>query len=293
MILFAVAVLLLGGFAAAYWGAGLLLNPPFMSPMSIFPEQFDLKYEKVAFRTPDGLTLSGWFMASPSGRRETLVICHGWGDNKGQILEQSLFLTRKEGFNLLYFDFRGHGESAPSPVTMGKLELRDLTAALDYLKDKRPSCAASVGLFGVSMGAAVAAMGLAGHPELKAAVLESPFADFRQVIRRWAWNHFRVPFFPLVLLTTWLAEKRSGFPDILSFSPEAFIGKSKTPVLVIAGSADLLMPPEDVRRIYERAGGPKDFLVIAGGGHGHCREAAPAEYDARVSAFLRKHLAAA
>ena len=80
------AVLLLAALWAPYWGGGLLLDPPFMSPMTIFPEQFGLEYEKVSFRTPDGLTLSGWFMASPSGRRETLVICHGCGDNKGQIL---------------------------------------------------------------------------------------------------------------------------------------------------------------------------------------------------------------
>ncbi|TBR21265.1 alpha/beta fold hydrolase [bacterium] len=281
------AVLLLAALAVSYWGAGLLLSPPFMSAMTVFPERFGAAYEKVAFLSDDGHALSGWFLASPRGRDETVVVCHGWGDNKGEILEHTLFLNRDCGYNLFYFDFRGHGESAPSPVTMGKLELVDLEAALAWAKAKRPG---PLALFGISMGAAVAAQALARHPEVAAAVLESPFARYRLVGGRWAWNHYRVPYFPLVwLLMRWL-RVRSGHADIDSYDPEEAVGAAKTPVFFIVGERDELMPPQDVRRVHDRAGGPKDCWVVPGAVHGKCRPAATTEYDARVGAFYRARL---
>jgi len=173
---------------------------------------------------------------------------------------------------------------------MGKLELLDFAAAVSYLKESRPRCAARLGVFGLSMGAAVAAMGLAAHPEFKAAVVESPFADFREVGGRWAWMKFRVPFFPVITLLMALARLRSGHSDIDTYSPENYLPKARVPLLMIAGERDELMPPEDVRRLFAAAREPKEFWLVPGAVHAKCRETAPADYDARVAAFLRTHL---
>jgi len=290
LLVLAAAALVAAGLAASYWGAGLLINPPAMSPMTYFPEQHGVPYEKVSFPTSDGLTLSGWFVPSPRGLDKTMLICHGWGDNKGEILAHTLFLNQAEGFNLLYYDFRGHGESERSLVTMGKLELLDFAAAVAYLKRSRPRCAASLGVFGLSMGAAVAAMALAAHPELKAAVVESPFADFREVGGRWAWMKFRVPFFPLITLMMIFVRHRSGHWDVDTYSPESYLPNASVPLLMIAGERDELMPPADVRRLFAAAKAPKKFWLVPGAVHAKCREAAPAEYDALVSEFLRTYL---
>ncbi len=281
------AVLLLVNFALAYYGAGMLIYPPYMSPMAFFPERYGVKYEKISFPTEDGLTLSGWFVPSPTGADKTILICHGWGDNKGEILEQTLFLSKAEGFNLFYFDFRAHGESEGKQVTMGKMELVDFAAAVDCLRKRFPRQAANLSVFGLSMGAAIAAMSLPAHPELKAAVLESPFADFREVGSRWAWHHARVPYFPIIMTLMYVARLRSGHPDLDRYSPEAYLPSAKTPVFIIAAERDGIMPPEDVRRLYDAARGPKEFWLVPGAIHAKCRQAAPADYEARVAAFLR------
>jgi len=273
-----------------YYGAGILIHPPAMSPMTFFPDRYGVAYEKISFLSPDGLRLSGWFVPSPSGRDKTLLICHGWGDNKGEILEQTLFLNRAEGFNLLYFDFRGHGESEGDKVTMGKQELLDFAGAMDYLKKSRPRCAANLGVFGLSMGAAVAAMALPDHPEIKAAVLESPFADFHEVGRRWVWHKLHIPYFPIVIAIMYMARVRSGHSDIDRYSPETYLPAAKTPVFIIAAERDSIMPPEDVRRLYSAAREPKEYWMVPGAGHAKCRETAPADYEARVAAFLRARL---
>ena len=39
------------------------------------------------------------------------------------------------------------------------------------------------------------------------------------------------------------------------------------PVLVLAGDADRIVPPEQSRRLYEAVPGPKDLVVFTGVGH--------------------------
>lgn len=40
------------------------------------------------------------------------------------------------GYNVLLFDFRGHGGSDPRPTTIGPKEVLDVRAALDWLEAK-------------------------------------------------------------------------------------------------------------------------------------------------------------
>lgn len=273
-----------------YWGAGIILYPPNMSAMTVYPEQFGLRYEKVSFETRDGLTLKGWFIPAPQGGDKTLLMCHGWGDNKGELLKKTWFLS-EAGFNLLYFDYRSHGESQGDFTTIGCLECIDFDAALDYLRAKRPEFLGRLGVFGLSMGAAVAAMSVFQHSEVKAVVLESPFTDYRRVVRQWAWNNFYLPYFPLVWITLWLLRLRVGDPKVDTYSPIKFIARlAPRPLLVISGSTDRLMPEHDVRALFAAASEPKQIWIIPEASHGKCHEVAGLEYETRVTGFLNRAL---
>lgn len=274
-----------------WWGAGIILHPPKMSAETVFPEQFGLPYEKVEFQTADGLRLRGWFLPSPAGDDRTLLMCHGWGDNKGELLAGTHFLNSQAGFNLLYFDNRSHGESEGDITTAGCLEIMDFDAAMAYLKQHRPRSLRRLGVFGLSMGAAVTAMAAHKHPEIKAAVLESPFTDFRKVVRQWAWNNLHMPYFPVMIVVLWLLPWRAGRKDASTYSPLRFIDKlAPRPLLIISGSADRLMPEADIRALYARARDPKELWIIPAAGHAKCHEAAGGEYERRVTAFFQRHL---
>jgi fermentation-respiration switch protein FrsA (DUF1100 family) len=45
------------------------------------------------------------------------------------------------------------------------------------------------------------------------------------------------------------------------------IGNLDVPLLVVAGSADSIVPPEQSRAVYEAASGPKTWLDVAGADH--------------------------
>ncbi len=280
-----------GLLAACWWGSGLIMHPPAMSPMWVFPEQFGLRYEKLSFRTADGLTLRGWFLPSPNGDKRTVIMCHGWGDNKGELLKMTYFLNESAGFNLLYFDFRSHGESDGEYTVIGALETRDFDAAVGWLRAEKPQLADRVGVFGLSMGAAVTVASMPSHPDLRCAVVESPFSDYRGVIRRWAWNHLKVPRFPLIDLSLWCLRRRVGDPTIDRFNPvEAAPRIAPRPMFFIGGERDDLMPVSDVTRVHDAAGSPKQLWIVPGALHAKCREAAGMEYDTRVTGFFQRNL---
>jgi pimeloyl-ACP methyl ester carboxylesterase len=285
-LLLAAVTLIIG-----WWGSGLILYPPKMSTLSVFPEHFGLPYEKISFQTQDGILLKGWFLPSPTGDERTVLMCHGWGDNKGELLAGTYFLNSVGGMNLLYFDNRSHGESGGEITTIGCLEVVDFRAAMAYLRRERPQCVRRLGVFGLSMGAAVAAMATPEHQEIKAVVLESPFTDYRQVVRQWAWNNLRMPYFPLMMIVLWFLRLRVGRDDVDSYSPVRFIGEvTPRPVFVISGAEDRLMPQGDVQALYAKARDPKELWLIPGATHGKCREVAGAEYDGRVLGFFAKWL---
>ncbi|MBI2384978.1 MAG: alpha/beta hydrolase [Elusimicrobia bacterium] len=292
MIWLAAAILLAAAvYALCWWGAGIILHPPAMSPMWIFPEQFGLRYEKISFHTRDGLELKGWFIPSLTGDKRTIVMCHGWGDNKGELLKQTYFLNENGGFNLMYFDFRSHGESEGEITTIGGLETIDFDAAIEWLRKAKPALADSIGVFGLSMGAAVTVASLPKHPDLRCAAVESPFSDYRTVIKRWAWNNMKLPYYPLVAITLFILRSRVKNPEIDQFNPvESAPRISPRPLLVIGGEFDRLMTPEDVKKVFDAAREPKQLWMVPKAWHAKCREAAGMEYDTRVVGFFSRNL---
>ncbi|MCM2303736.1 MAG: lysophospholipase [Elusimicrobia bacterium] len=292
MIWLAAAILLAAAvYALCWWGAGIILHPPAMSPMWIFPEQFGLRYEKVSFKTRDGLELKGWFIPSTTGDKRTILMCHGWGDNKGELLKQTYFLNENGGFNLLYFDFRSHGESEGEITTIGGLETIDFDAAVEWLRSAKPDLSDSIGVFGLSMGAAVTVASLPRHPDLRCAAVESPFSDYRTVIKRWAWNNMKLPYYPLVAITLFILRSRVKNPEIDRFNPVESAPKiAPRPLFVIGGDFDRLMTPEDVRKVFDAAREPKQLWMVPEAWHAKCREAAGMEYDTRVIGFFSRNL---
>jgi pimeloyl-ACP methyl ester carboxylesterase len=274
-----------------YWGAGVILHPPNMSRMTVFPEQFGLTHERVSFTTKDGLLLKGWWIpAEDPAERRTLLMCHGWGDNKGELLRETEFL-HGAGFNLLYFDNRSHGDSEGEVTTIGYLETIDFEAAIRFLREHKPEHFQRLGVFGFSMGAAVSSMAVPEYREIKAVVLESPFTSYRGVVRQWAWNRFRVPYFPLVWLTLIFLRLRVGTNEVDDYSPNRFIGGvSPRPILMIGGGADPLMPEWNVRELFGAAQEPKQLWIIPDADHGKCRQLGGFEYETRVAGFFSRHL---
>ena len=258
-------------------------------PLDAWPDQFGLPYENVTFKSQDQVQLKGWFITAPEFSNKTIILMHGWGMNRADILKNTYFL-RELGFNLFYFDFRALGESGGKTSSIGYLELKDITAAINFLKDTRPQFCEKIGLYGLSMGGMVAICEAAHNPDIACVVAEASYYSFRRVVSRWAWVHRRVPYFPIMPMVLHYIRKQLGInPE--RYSPKYNIPKiSPRPVFLIHGRYDNLVPAAQAKLLYKCAGEPKEIWLVPGAKHNKCAEVGGFEYKQRLADFYRKYL---
>lgn len=198
--------------------------------------------DAVTLETDDGLQLSAWFIEAPR-ERATVIVFNGNAGNRAHRLPLAAALSDM-GLSVLLTDYRGYGANPGSPSEDGlALDARGARAFADERSGGGP-----VVYFGESLGAGVA-IGLAIETPPVALILRSPFTSLPDI----ASVHY--PWVPTRLLL------RDRFPNIDR------IEQLDVPVLVIAGSEDGIVPPDQSRAVYEAAGAPKDIIEISGTGH--------------------------
>ena len=258
-------------------------------PLDAWPDQYALPYENVAFKTEDKVNLKGWFIPCAEYSDKTIILMHGWGMNRADIFKNTYFL-RDLGYNLFYFDFRALGESGGKTSSIGYLELKDVAAAVSFLKETRPQFCNKIGLYGLSMGGMVAICEAARNPEIACVVAEASYYSFRRVVSRWAWVHHRVPYFPVLPIILHYIRKNLGVnPE--RYSPKYNIPKiSPRPVFLIHGRYDNLVPAAQAKLLYKKAGEPKEIWLVPGAKHNQCAAVGGYEYKQRLADFFRKYL---
>lgn len=197
---------------------------------------------EIQINTSDGLTLTGWFLAAPDPTAAVLVLNGNAGNRAHRALLACALLDR--GYEVLLFDYRGYGGNEGSPSEEGLA--RDAEAALAALNEV--ATADRVILFGESLGAAVAAR-LAVESPPAALVLRSPFPSLQAV----AAVHY--PFLPTRFLL------RDRYDTLQSIS------LIKAPILVVAGSADSIVPTHLSRTVYEAATVDAHWALIDNADH--------------------------
>ncbi len=254
-----------------------------------WPSDYKLSYSRVTFKTLDGISLQGWWVPAEKPSEKTIVLMHGWGMNRADLLVNTCFL-REVGYNLFYFDFRAMGESGGVVSSAGYLELRDIRAAITFLKQTYPDQCKKIGLYGLSMGGMVALNEASRNPEIACVVAEAAYYSYRRVVSRWAWVHFCIPYFPLIPLMLHHVRRMLGAnPE--RYSPKYTISKiSPRPVFLIHGRLDNLVPAAQARRLYRLAGEPKQLWLVPGAKHNKCGEVGGFAYKQRLADFFRTYL---
>jgi len=129
--------------------------------------------EQVTFEAADRRVARGWLL-DPVGPRPPIILCHDLGASKASLINLAIRL-REEGFTVLAFDFRGHGESGRARSTLGRDEKRDVVGAVGFIAERLG--VKRVGVFGVGMGAHAAVLAAAERPEIKVLVLDGLYPD--------------------------------------------------------------------------------------------------------------------
>jgi len=295
----AARLLRLGGFALATSAAGLTFAMFTLSERAarsiVFPPHVvddrtpatvGLSYQDVAFPSTDGIALKGWLIP---GSPATVVVAHGHGGSKSQVLDYARFLREQGGYTVLLLDFRASGQSDGEKSTLGFYERQDLLGALDFLGRQPGVDAHHIGGLGLSMGAAALLLLGPDAQRLRGIVADSSFIDGHSLVShfdRW----FRLPSWPFSVTVPWAIERFAGLAprDVAPVKAAPFI--APTPLFIIHGGADQGIPATDAIAIHAAAGEPKQLWIVPGAEHGAALAVAGEEYKQRVLAFFRSTL---
>ena len=255
------------------------------APHASTPESAGVPFQEIRFPTRKGKTLYGWWMPAPDGvsvSAPTVILAHGWGRNVERVM-RCIEALHQNGFNLLAFDFRGHGSrDADAYPNMMKFS-QDIRAALDYLEGELGVDVSSVGVLGLSVGGAAAIHAASVDSRIQRVVTVGAFAHPIDAMVA----EFRkrgVPYFPLVWLIMHYLQLRMNI-RFHQIAPVHVIAKAAGRFLLIHGEEDKIVPFDHGVRL-ERAAveGTAQLWALPGRGHSDCHME-PGFWD-RVETFL-------
>jgi len=193
--------------------------------------------------TPDGEKLIAWYGKAQPGQ-PTLLYFHG---NGGALEYRSASIRRylNRGRGIFMLSYRGYSGSTGSPSEVANVA--DAKLAYDALLNEGVS-PRDIILYGESLGTGVAAQ-VATDKKVSGVILDSPFTSMVDLAEQF------YPWLPVSLLLKDRYESLRYIRDV------------HTPIFVVHGEADDVVPVGMGRRLFAAANEPKEIVTLPGVGH--------------------------
>jgi uncharacterized protein len=271
-----------------YVMAVVMTYRPKVTPDDNPQSQLGFKFQRVEFTASDGTHLAGWWIpadakAPPRKRnlpttaprgdagQNTVILCHGLAASKSN----QLILGRRlvpEGFNVLAFDFRAHGESGGQLTSFGALEKRDVLAAVQWVRETHPKESQQIFGVGASMGGA-ALIAAAADPStegqaISAIATYAAYDDLDLLVHDVSAEFFERPLgWMLENIGVPIASAHAGV-NLTAFAPAREVANLwPRPILYIHGQQDEIIPFERGENLFNFTPQPKYRLWYPRGKH--------------------------
>ncbi|CAG0895424.1 unnamed protein product [Darwinula stevensoni] len=193
--------------------------------------------------------------------QKTILFSHGNGEDLGRVAHFLLKLSDKFDCNVFSYDYSGLGRSTGKPSEDDLYA--DIKAALEVLRTKYGVPEERVVLYGKSLGTAPTAQLASKLKKLSGVILHSPLSSGLGMVLSGTWSMGPFPVAELVPLID-------------------------SPVLVIHGTQDEIIPLSHGKTVHERCLKPVRPLWVEGAGHLNIHDYS--EYWERVERFLAGEL---
>ena len=190
-------------------------------------------FETINFKTSDNFELKGWFHLKNSNKK-TILFLHGNAGNLDNRIDKLNFLGNMD-INFLIISWRGYSGNPGNPSETGLY--KDALGGIEWLNKKGISNDRII-LYGESLGTAITTE-VAQNENFAGIILEAPFTsmvDMGQKI---------YPIFPVKFLLKDKYESKNKIKNI------------KSPILVLHGRKDKIVPFYMGEKIFEMANNPK------------------------------------
>lgn len=255
---------------------------PKRQPLVKNPNDYGMEYKDVEFLSADGLTIKGWLI--PGKTDKFIIITHPMpftrygfstrhqGMFKVSKVEVELLKTAKQlhdqGYSLLMFDFRNHGQSQRGNngfTGVGLHEWPDVIGALDYIAQNPELKTKAIGFASHCMGANATIIAMSKHGEkfkqVKCIVAVQP-VSMNVLVPCMIQDKYPL-FSGFVPKINKKCVKYTG-NSLKDMSPLAYVKDISVPILYVQVKNDPWTKRSDIESFYKNTPGRKDLLWIEG-----------------------------
>ena len=201
-----------------------------------FGDPLTVEIEKVKVNTQDRIELLSWYHNKNLNNYKTILFLHGnAGSLENRIHKINHF--KDMNVNFLLISWRGFSGNKGKPTEKGLYE--DAKSAVAWLKSKGVN-ENNIIIYGESLGTAVATE-IAQNKNFAGIILESPFTSMIDAGKN------KYPYLPVRLLLKDKYESNKKIKNI------------KSPILIMHGKVDTLVPFDMGKKMYELANEPKYY----------------------------------
>ena len=214
-----------------FYQRNLLYNP---SENNYLNDKINFNYKEIFIETDKNIKLKSWFINKDLKKFKTIVFFHG---NAGNLLNRvhKINELNKLDINILLTSWRGFSGNKGKPSE--KNLYYDAQQIINWLKvqglDNK-----DIVLYGESLGTGVATE-LASKNNFGGIILESPFTSMADTAKIY------YPYLPVNLLLKDRYDTKSKIRDI------------ETPILIMHGQKDSIVPQKMGLELFEKANEPK------------------------------------
>jgi uncharacterized protein len=271
--------------ASAYFGQRYLIFAP-KAAIQLRPSDpdFRMPYDEVAIPVGErGERLVGWWIPAAAATERSsqslgrgqlprdavprlsspkvmLYFC-GIGGNKSYYNYLArIHAFHQMGFSTLIVDYRGYGQSRGEFPSEAQV-YQDSAAAWAYLRQTRQIPAEQIVLYGESFGGAIA-LQLASQQPVGGVIVQSSFTSMADMARHRGWSR--------LLPVDWLLTQR--------FDSLRAVRQMRSPLLLIHGTADPVVPFTMSQQLYAVASQPKRLVLVPGANHYNLYRPGPESY---------------
>jgi fermentation-respiration switch protein FrsA (DUF1100 family) len=214
-----------------FYQRNLLYNP---NENNYLNDKIDFNYKEIFIKTDENIELKSWFIEKDLKKFKTILLFHG---NAGNLFNRVYKLNElnKLDLNVLIISWRGFSGNEGKPTE--KNLYHDAEKAVNWLNNKGLDNKDIV-LYGESLGTGVVTQ-LASKNNFGGIILESPFTSMTNAAKIY------YPYLPVNLLLRDRYDSKSKIKDI------------KTPILIMHGKMDNIVPQKMGLELFEEANNPK------------------------------------
>lgn len=224
-----------------------------------YPDPGDTR--RIDYKAADGQDLFAYVIGDPASARGLIITFHGNADVAVAWISWAHEVARRTGAAVMLAEYRGYMglEGRPTYRTIAL----DGQAAFDVATTKLGASSDRLAYYGHSLGSAVAAeLSLKHRP--RTLLLESPFTSAQDMAA--------------VIAGSWLTSSLWRLISRLHFDTVSIVASLDTPVSVIHGDHDRVVPSRMGKTVYEAARLKGEWLMVPKASHSDVADVAGEAY---------------